>query len=337
VGRETWGDVKEIGIRSTKIDTTENEVVVVPNHIVAQNEIWNFTKDSPVVAMILDIGISYDSDWRLAEKLMLTIAKKHPYVLRSPRPHVVMDSFADFSIQLKLWTWIPEARDRYNIKSDLLKAIKDAFDANGVEIPFPYRTSVDKKDMPQPRRLSIEELEKFRTPRRYPSKGQDYFEFGSWMKKTERPTGYQDSQVRILVPTAGGGQVSKTASFVMKLAKQVDASVVALYIAQSPSRKNIERGVWALNQFNIAGKREGVMVATLIEEGGDVVEKILETAEEKDISLVVLGASERGFGHHWGRADITTEILEQIEIPTVIMPHSPDEEELRQMIKDRYF
>ena len=93
VGRETWGDVRNIGIRSTRIKTTENETVDVPNHIIASNEIWNYTKDSPMVAMTIPIGISYDSDWKLAETLILDIAAKHPYVQRSPRPHVVMDSF----------------------------------------------------------------------------------------------------------------------------------------------------------------------------------------------------------------------------------------------------
>jgi nucleotide-binding universal stress UspA family protein len=247
-----------------------------------------------------------------------------------------MDSFGDFSVNLVLWVWIPEARDRFNIKSDILKALKDSFDLNGVEIPFPYRTSVRKKDLPQPRRLSLEELEDFKSPRRYPSKGKDYFEYGSWMKRTEAPPGFQDSQVRILVPTAGGKQVKKTADFVMKLAKQVDASITALYIVQTPTRKNIERGVWALNEFNLAGKRDGVMVATLIEEG-HVIEKILDTIEEKKISLVVMGSSERGPLSRWGKVDVTSEILEQVDIPTVIMPHAPDEEELRQMLKDRYF
>jgi len=336
IGKETWGDVKEIGIRSTKIETTENESVVVPNHIIAQNEIWNFTKDSPKMALTMDIGISYDSDWRLAEKLMLEVVARHPYVLRSPRPHVVMDSFADFSVNLKLWVWIPEARDMYNIRSDILKAIKDAFDANGVEIPFPYRTSVEKRDLPQPRRMTPEEAKDFKDPRRYPSKGLDYFEFGSWLTKDGQHAGYQDSSVRILVPTAGGKQVRKTAEFVMKLAQNVDGSVTALYIVQSSTRKNIEIGVKALNEFNQAGTREGVMVATLIEEG-DVIEKILETIEDKKISLVVMGASEKGLVSRWGRADVTSEILEQVDIPTVIMPHTPDEADLKQMLKNRYF
>ena len=48
--------------------------------------------------------------------------------------------------------WIPEARDRNVIRSDVLKKIKDSFDHNGVEIPFPYRTLVYKKDLPPPRR-----------------------------------------------------------------------------------------------------------------------------------------------------------------------------------------
>lgn len=320
-GRETWGDVTEVGVRSCKILTTENETVVVPNHQIAQNEIWNFTKDSPMLGLIIEIGISYDSDWRLSEKIMLEIANNHPYVLRIPRPYVLMDSYGASSVNLMLWCWIPDARDKPFIKSDLLKAIKDAFDQNGIEIPYSYSTVTYKKELPLPKQMTKEDRDQYKTPRRYPSRGADYFEFGDWVTQDSRVTQAHmpNEHTRILVPTAGGAQVVRNAEYVTRLARKVGASVTALYVVQQSTRQSIERGISALEEFNKAGKKQGIMVATLIEEG-DVVEKILETIDKKKISLLVLGSSEKNLMPIWGREDINTEVLQQVDIPTIIIP-----------------
>jgi len=139
VGDE-WGDVIDIGMRSTKIRTVKNETVLIPNALVATNEVWNYTKDSPVIANVIDIGISYDSDPELAERIILDIATQHPLVIPNPAPSVRMKEYAESSIDLQLWAWIGNARKREIVKSDLLKAIRKQFVAQGIEIPYPHRT-----------------------------------------------------------------------------------------------------------------------------------------------------------------------------------------------------
>ena len=146
VGDE-WGDVLDIGLRSTKIRTAKNETVIIPNNLVATREVWNFTKDSPVVANVIPIGISYDSDPVLAEKIILEEAEKHSGVIDRPRPVVRMKPYGDSSIDLELWAWVANARQMYAIRSDLLKSIKQRFNEEGVEIPFPHRTLTFRKGM----------------------------------------------------------------------------------------------------------------------------------------------------------------------------------------------
>ena len=147
VGNEEEGDVMDIGLRSTKIRTTTNETVLIPNNLMVTSEVWNLTKDSPTIILRVPIGISYDSDWHHAEKIILDVASKHPEAVPGDPPtHVRMIQYGDSSIDLQLRIWISNARKRPTVKSDILKAVKDRFDEEGIEIPFPYRTIVFKKD-----------------------------------------------------------------------------------------------------------------------------------------------------------------------------------------------
>ena len=146
VGDE-WGDVVDIGIRSTRIRTEKDEIVTIPNNLVATREVWNFTRDSPGIMMTVPIGISYDSDWHRAEEIILNVANRHPLVLKKPDAHVRMIRYGDSSIDLELWARISHAKYRGIVMSDILKAVKDRFDKEGIEIPYPYRTIVFKNEM----------------------------------------------------------------------------------------------------------------------------------------------------------------------------------------------
>lgn len=142
---DEWGDVIDIGMRSTKIRTAKNETVVIPNNLVATREVWNYTKDSPVIANVIPIGISYDSDPVLAERIILEEAQKHPHIIDRPKAHVRMIEYGESSIDFELWAWISNARQRDIARSDLLKAIQHRFREEGIEIPFPHRTLTFKK------------------------------------------------------------------------------------------------------------------------------------------------------------------------------------------------
>ncbi|MBN1538633.1 MAG: mechanosensitive ion channel [Candidatus Thermoplasmatota archaeon] len=307
-GIETWGDVTDISMRSTWIKTPEDEMIVIPNNVIASSQVWNYTRDSPRMALTVDIGISYDSDWRLAEKLILEILHKHPLVLNKPPPYVMMKDFAESAQMLTVKFWIPEARDRNVVKSDVLKRVKDAFDHCGVEIPFPYRTLVYKKEIPKPHKLA----EEYKSSIFLPSTGFKKFKF-----QEDSIVEVETIGTSILAPTSGFYTAQYTAPFVMQTAKKVGASVTALYI-HTPGSTDYE-GQRALRIYNELAKSYGIDIKLIYKEG-DVLENILEVAEQEEISLIIMGSTEESIFGRITRRSISQELLIHLSIPTMVVP-----------------
>ena len=317
-GRETWGDVTDIGLNTTKIRTVEEEYVVIPNNYIASNEVWNFTKMSPIIALTFHVNISYGSNWRLAKKLIIEEALKHAHVLRKPQPIVWIEEFAEASLKMKIWVWIRNALDKDQIRSDLLEAIKDRFDAEGVEIPFPYRTVVYKNDLPKEKSLPIGV--KFDNVRWYPSKGRAYTEVGEGpLKGIPVSKVVHEEDVKILTPVSGTHNAKRLAEYSMSLARKINGNVTAIFITDTESKEREMNGLKALSIFEKYGTKFNVNVATRIE-SGNVVEKILEVIDKDRINLVVIGGGRKAMLGKWGRDSIANEIIERSTVPVVTMP-----------------
>ncbi len=311
-GKETWGDVRDISLRSTWIKTPEDEMIVVPNNVIASSQVWNYTKDSPKVALHFDIGISYDSDWKLAEKLMLAVIQKHPLVMNTPSPYVLMKEFGESSQILTIWFWIPEARDMLVIRSDILKRIKDSFDRNGVEIPFPYRTLVYKADISKPKVLG----EEYHSPVFLPSTGFKEFKIANGGAVEMGISGSV-----ILAPTSSSIPARSTAPYVMETAKKMGASVSALFIKTPGS--DLRDGQKALRIYNEVAKNFGVDIKLIFKEG-DILENILMAVEQENASIVIMGTTEESVFGSLTRRSISQELLLHLNIPTMIIPFSRD-------------
>jgi small-conductance mechanosensitive channel/nucleotide-binding universal stress UspA family protein len=307
-GRETWGDVTDISLRSTWIKTPEDEMIVIPNSVIGSSQVWNYTRESPRVALHFDVGISYDSDWKLAEKLLLEILHKHPLVLTKPPPYILMKDFVESAQILTVWFWIPEARDRLAIQSDILKRIKDAFDHNGVEIPYPYRTQVYKADMPKPHRLADE----YKSPVYLPSTG-----FKKFKVQQDTMVEVETTSTVILAPTSGAFAARNTAPFVMETAKKMSASVTALYI-RTPGTTSLD-GQEALRIYNEVAKAYSVEIKVLYKEG-DIIGNILDSVESESASLVIMGTNEETMFGRITRRSISQELLRHTSVPTMIIP-----------------
>jgi small-conductance mechanosensitive channel/nucleotide-binding universal stress UspA family protein len=315
VGRETWGDVVKIGLNTTRIRTEEGELVVVPNAYIAKNEIWNYTRESPTIVHKVDIGISYGSDWRLAKKIILEEARAHPRVITKPQPFVRMDKYDNFSINFKVWVWLKHALDRDQVRSDLLESIKDRFDAEGVEIPFPYRTTVYKRQLPLEKKLT--DPSSFTNVRRYPSLGKNYFEHGDWHIPGKEVAGpVVDAGIRILVTSASAITGNKMADFSMDFAKKVNGKIIALYVMHEYSRQREEEGLKILNIFERKGKEKNILVGTVIEIG-DVVEQIINYTKENKVDFIIIGKSPRGGAFSWAKENIEEEIKKLSDVPVI--------------------
>ncbi|MBL7214620.1 MAG: mechanosensitive ion channel family protein [Phycisphaerae bacterium] len=160
VGKDVSGTVEDITMRHTVVRTFENKRIIIPNSIVSVDIIENAHITEEKVCRFLEIGISYDSDMDKAIMIMRDETQKHPNFFDNrteeekqkqvdPVKAKVL-GFGDFSVNLRAWVWAKDNATGFDMVCDLNKSIKERFDREGIEIPFPYRTLVfkDKTQIP---------------------------------------------------------------------------------------------------------------------------------------------------------------------------------------------
>jgi small-conductance mechanosensitive channel len=102
-------------------------------------DIINYTIISENIRVRINIGIAYDADLKKAKNIILKVAQATEGVADDPPPKVVVRNFGESSVDLQLRVWIHDARRRMNTISDITDKVKEAFDEEGVEIPYPKR------------------------------------------------------------------------------------------------------------------------------------------------------------------------------------------------------
>jgi MscS family membrane protein len=135
----TWGDVLDIGLRATKIRTTDNIVIVIPNNEIMRRDIINYTTITEEIRVRIPIGIAYDADVRKAKDLIVAVTLELDWVLRDPAPKVVVKSFGDSAVNLEARVWISDPRKRMDTISTISDRVKERFTQDGIEIPYPKR------------------------------------------------------------------------------------------------------------------------------------------------------------------------------------------------------
>ncbi len=150
-GSSTWGDVMDIGIRATRIKTTDNIVIIIPNNEIMKRDIINYTIISSQIRVRINIGVAYDVDLDKTKKIILDIANAIEWVAKEPEPKVVVRLFGESSVDLQVRVWIKNARKRMDTISEITDRVKDAFDQHGIEIPYPKRDIVitHRQDRPE--------------------------------------------------------------------------------------------------------------------------------------------------------------------------------------------
>ena len=138
-GSASWGDVIDIGLRATKIRTTDNIVIIIPNNEIMKRDIVNYTIITAQIRVRVNIGIAYEADIRKAKEIFLDVARRMDWAAATPPAKVVVRNFGDSSVDLQLRVWIKEARRRMDTISFVIDHVKDAFDQSGIEIPYPKR------------------------------------------------------------------------------------------------------------------------------------------------------------------------------------------------------
>ena len=133
------GTVKKISVRSTQIETFDRAMVVVPNSELIAGSVLNWTHSNETGRVRASVGVSYDTDPKRVEKLLLKVGKSHQMALQDPEPFVRFQRFGDSSLDFDLIIYVKDKNYMFQVRSELHYSIFELFKKEGIEIPFPQR------------------------------------------------------------------------------------------------------------------------------------------------------------------------------------------------------
>ncbi|PLW95212.1 MAG: hypothetical protein C0593_14480 [Marinilabiliales bacterium] len=133
------GEVKEMGLRTTKIMTRDNIFMMIPNHQFISEPIINWSHANQNTRFNVEVGVAYGSDVHKVEEILLKCASGHKKIANSPKPFVRFLNFGNSSLDFQLFFWTEKTFIVENIKSDIRFLIYQAFAENGIQIPFPQQ------------------------------------------------------------------------------------------------------------------------------------------------------------------------------------------------------
>lgn len=133
------GQVKEIQSRSTILQALDGTKVIVPNKDLFSSMVTSYTTN-PFRRIDVPVGVDYATNLPKAIEISMKTINENNYILKEPKPGVLIDAFADSSINLILRFWVESKSNFLGIRSQVIMELKKNFDTAGITIPFPIRT-----------------------------------------------------------------------------------------------------------------------------------------------------------------------------------------------------
>lgn len=137
-----YGQIEDLTLRHTTIKTWDGRRIFVPNSIMGNQPIVNWSIADPVITYPVTVGIAYNADIDKAREIMLDVAMRHPLVLKNHEIAVRVTELGDFAVNLRLGVDVPKRDVAWTTACDIREAIKKRFDKEGIEIPYPYRNLI---------------------------------------------------------------------------------------------------------------------------------------------------------------------------------------------------
>jgi len=140
-----FGRVIDIGLRSTKIKTFDNEMIVIPNGQLSNVTITNYAKPILSARLVLPFGVEYGSNPDKVKKVVLSCIKNIKGLKEDKEIFIRFVEMGDFALKFKLYAWVDNYLDRFSLKDDINIAIYKALKKARIGIPFPTRTIYTKR------------------------------------------------------------------------------------------------------------------------------------------------------------------------------------------------
>lgn len=163
VSQDYTGTVKEVDMRVTTIKTFDGNDVFIPNSMIIKNPVLNYTLE-PTRRHEFIVGVEYASDLGKAVQAVRSVLKDNKEVLDNPAPDVILNDFGSSSINITVRFWVNNeylTRSQFDVKSDVIKEVKEKFDAEGIDIPFDIlQLQIHDKNQPIPLDVTKKESKK---------------------------------------------------------------------------------------------------------------------------------------------------------------------------------
>jgi len=134
------GIVLDIGLRSTRLQTYDNEVISLPNSQLANAQVKNFTKPDATIRVTVDFGVAYGSKIAEVKKVVLDAIKQLDDIMLEPEPQVLFLNMNDFSLDMSARVWVDDYSKQFEKRLEMTELVYNTLNESGIEIPFPTRT-----------------------------------------------------------------------------------------------------------------------------------------------------------------------------------------------------
>jgi len=148
-GLGTWGDVVDIGLRSTRIRTRDNRLVIIPNNSISTDQIVNYTYPDPQYRIQIEIGVGYGQDIEKVRQIIIDAVGGVEGVLLDKPIDALYVEMGESSMTFRVRWWIESFVDTRRMFDRVNTVLQGALDEAGVEMPF-NTYDINILNMPEP-------------------------------------------------------------------------------------------------------------------------------------------------------------------------------------------